>query len=124
MWEYRCSVGRIESAVTTELMVDCGFNCYLRVRIRLMEPSDWQGRGLTLGPEEWDRNFTNEWISVHEDLGTTFPFLVRTFGCDEKGYWLAEIASPKTNETLNDALWRHHFSSQPPIPGLDRLPRV
>lgn len=103
MYTYTCKILRVVDGDTLEVLIDLGFNAFLKETIRLLGVNTPEVFGAKASPEgKIASEYTKKWIADREGKGT-FVYLSSKYNSREKyGRCLGVISFG--DESLNDAL--------------------
>jgi len=109
---YRAHRDEVVDGDTYDVVVDCGFSMFKRLRVRLDGVDTAETYGIDHESDEYQRgmkqaNWVAEWFNqAHEAYDGRWPLVIRTFK-DETGKYgrfIAEIYRRDTAASLSDGL--------------------
>lgn len=128
MWQYHAKVLRVVDGDTLDLLVDLGFQSFLKIRARLYGIDTPEKYGVKKGSPEWEAGvkataFVEHWLATHcrrtagnwlaTGLHEEVVVLIRShdgkqLGQGKYGRWLVEVypttADPEADLSLNRIL--------------------
>ena len=102
MYKYRCKLLRVVDGDTADVMIDLGFDTWIKSRLRFKGVDTWEKR--TRDKEEKIKGlaataFTQTYLELNEG-----KFTIQSFGKGKYGRVLAEIFIDGEEKSLNELL--------------------
>ena len=102
MYKYKCKLVRVIDGDTADVMIDLGFDTWIKSRLRFKGVDTWEKR--TRDKEEKIKGiaasaFTQKYLEMNEG-----NFVIQSFGRGKYGRVLAEIFIDGEEKSLNELL--------------------